>query len=110
MTNFAALLIIVACRGDACLSEPVSVVSYHSSADCRAALASEVARARRLTPFVYGDCVPIDPALLAGRKEIRRQMNARNLSAALSALRNQSDGAFIASSGDTSGGVVSLAQ
>jgi hypothetical protein len=86
MNSFAALMVIIACHSDGsgCINEPVAVISYHTSGDCLAAMPQEVKKVQRLAKVVYGDCVPVDPALLAGKPEIRRSMDPQRLAAALS--------------------------
>lgn len=110
MTSFAALMIIVACHAEssACVREPVAVISYHDSKACRDALPGELVRAKRLTRLVYGDCVPVDPSLLAGREEIRRAMGPGEVSAALSALRAQQSEELIARPSRPNRGLASL--
>lgn len=86
MNSFAALMVIVACHSDAssCVEEPVAVISYADSKACRSALPGELVKAKRLAKIVYGDCVPVDPALLAGKPEIRKTIDPTRLAQALS--------------------------
>ncbi|GEO86201.1 MULTISPECIES: hypothetical protein [Alphaproteobacteria] len=80
MNTLAALMVLVACHPQTttCLEEPVAVISYDTSAGCRAALPREMEKARRMAGLIYGDCVPVDPELLAGR-EIRRAIDPAKL-------------------------------
>ena len=82
MNTLAALMVLVACHPQqtSCLDEPVAVISYASGAECRAALPSEMDKARRMAKLIYGDCVPVNAELLAGR-EIRRTIDPVKLSA-----------------------------
>ncbi|KPF46174.1 hypothetical protein IP76_04480 [Rhizobium sp. AAP43] len=82
MNSMAALLVIVACHSQdtSCLDEPVSVVSYDSVTQCFMALPKELDQARKLTNIVYGDCVPVDAELVAG-KSIRQTINPNRLTA-----------------------------
>lgn len=82
MNSLAALLVIVACHSQdtSCLDEPVSVVSHSTLTECFAALPRELQRARKLTDVVYGDCVPVDAELVAG-KEIRKSIAPERLMA-----------------------------
>ena len=81
MNTLAALMVLVACHPQqtSCLEEPVAVISYDSSAECRAALPVEMDKARRMAKLVYGDCVPVNAELLAGR-QIRRTIDPVKLS------------------------------
>lgn len=81
MNTLAALMVLVACHSEqtTCLEEPVAVISYQTGAECRAALPREMQRAQRLTGVIYGDCVPVDAELLAGR-EIRKTIDPVKLS------------------------------
>lgn len=76
MNTLAALMVLVAChpQQSSCLEEPVAVISYSSGAGCRAALPSEMEKARKMAGLIYGDCVPVDADLLAGR-EIRQTID-----------------------------------
>ena len=69
MNTLAALMVIVACHSQdtSCLEEPVAVISYETGQACRTALPQQMRRAERLTGVVYGDCVPVDAELVAGR-------------------------------------------
>lgn len=99
MTSFAALMVIVACHANAssCIREPVAVVSFHDTKICRAALPSEIAKAKRLAPVIYGDCVPVDPQLLAGKPDIRKVIDPQRLAEALSSrTRGSSATAYVA--------------
>lgn len=91
MNSFAALMVIIACQtdGSACVKEPVAVISFNDTAICRAALPQQVEKARRLASVVYGDCIPVDPALLAGRPEIHKAIDPKKLAAALSSDPSQ---------------------
>lgn len=82
MNTLAALMVLVACHPEqtTCLEEPVAVISYDTSADCRAALPREMDRARKLAGLIYGNCVPVNAELLAGR-QIRRTIDPVKLSA-----------------------------
>jgi hypothetical protein len=82
MNTLAALMVLVACHPEQtnCLEEPVVVISYDSSAECRAALPREMDKARRLADLIYGDCVPVDADLLAGR-QIHQTIDPVKLSA-----------------------------
>ncbi len=82
MNTLAALMVLVACHPQqtSCLEEPVAVISYASGAECRAALPSEMDRARRMAKLIYGDCVPVNAELLAGR-QIHRTIDPVKLSA-----------------------------
>ena len=82
MNTLAALMVLVACHPEqtTCLEEPVAVISYDTSADCRAALSREMDKARRLADLIYGDCVPVDADLLAGR-QIHQTIDPVKLSA-----------------------------
>lgn len=82
MNTLAALMVLVACHPEqtTCLEEPVAVISYDTSADCRAALPREMDRARQLTGLIYGNCVPVNAELLAGR-QIRQMIDPVKLSA-----------------------------
>lgn len=83
MMSFAAVMVLVACPSDqtACIQEPVVVISYADSKACRADLDREVSKAGRYAALIYGDCIPVDPALLAGRMAIRQEMSAERLAA-----------------------------
>lgn len=82
MNTLAALMVLVACHPEqtTCLEEPVAVISYDTSADCRAALPREMEKARQLAGLIYGDCVPVNAELLAGR-QIRQTIDPVKLSA-----------------------------
>lgn len=82
MNTLAALMVLVACHSEqtTCLDEPVAVISYRSGTECRAALPREMEKARRMADVIYGDCVPVNAELLAGR-EIRRTIDPVRLSA-----------------------------
>ncbi|MCA1969542.1 MAG: hypothetical protein LDL42_10445 [Rhizobium sp.] len=82
MNTLAALMVLVACHPEqtTCLEEPVAVISYDTSADCRAALPREMDKARQLAGLIYGDCVPVNAELLAGR-QIRQTIDPVKLSA-----------------------------
>lgn len=82
MNSLAALLVIVACHSQdtSCLEEPVSVVSHSTLEECFSALPEELERARALTAVVYGDCVPVDPDLVADR-QIRKSIAPERLMA-----------------------------
>lgn len=82
MNTLAALMVLVACHPEqtTCLEEPVAVISYNTSADCRAALPREMEKARQLAGLIYGDCVPVSAELLAGR-QIRQTIDPVKLSA-----------------------------
>lgn len=88
MNSFAALMVIIACHADGlgCVDEPLSVISYNSAAECQVAMPRELKKARRLAKFVYGDCVPVDPVLLAGKPEIRRSIDPQRLATVLSGV------------------------
>eukprot|EP01035_Chromulina_nebulosa_P016242 gene16242-21522_t len=80
MSTLAALLVIIACHADdaRCLDEPVAVISYESRISCQAQLQVEMDKAEQIAKVVYGDCIPVDPALLAGRA-IRQSIDPRAL-------------------------------
>lgn len=82
MNTMAALLVIVACHSQntSCLDEPVSVVSYDDVTQCFLALPKELDQARLVTSVVYGDCVPVDAELVAG-KHIRQTIDHSRLTA-----------------------------
>ncbi len=69
MNTLAALMVIVACHSQdtTCLEEPVAVISYETGEACRTALPQQMRDAERLAGVVYGDCVPVDAELVAGR-------------------------------------------
>lgn len=81
MNTLAALMVLVACHSEqtTCLEEPVAVISYQSGNECRAALPREMQKAQRLTGVIYGDCVPVNAELLAGR-HIRQSIDPVKLS------------------------------
>ncbi|MCM2475993.1 hypothetical protein HGO38_21185 [Rhizobium sp. CG5] len=83
MMSFAAIMVLVACQSDqaSCVQEPVVVISYVDSKACRADLDHEIRKAERLAALIYGDCIPVDPYLLAGRVAIRQEMSAEKLAA-----------------------------
>lgn len=83
MMSFAAVMVLVACQSDqtTCIQEPVVVISYADSKACRADLDREVRKAEKFAALIYGDCIPVDPALLAGRTAIRQEMSAEKLAA-----------------------------
>lgn len=85
MSTLAALLVLVACHPDEghCMKEPVAVASFVSRASCMAALPKELKKARRLTPVIYADCVPVQAELLAGRAPIRQRIEPQRLAALL---------------------------
>ena len=78
MNSFAALLIIVACptSQDACVEKPVTVISYDRAADCKSALPKEIHRVKAFVDNVYGDCIPVNPSLLAERGHVDRRLEA----------------------------------
>lgn len=82
MNTLAALMVLVACHPQqtSCLEEPVAVISYASGTECRTALPSEMDKARRMATLIYGDCVPVNAELLAGR-QIRRTIDPVKLAA-----------------------------
>lgn len=77
MDTFAALMILVACHPETttCLDEPVAVISYQSTDECRAAMPKEIEQAQELAEIIYGNCVPVDPELLAGRPQIHQTID-----------------------------------
>ncbi|WP_113424397.1 hypothetical protein [Rhizobium cremeum] len=81
MDTLAALMVLIACPPDTarCLEEPIAVVSYHSTQECRLALPGETAKAEKLARIIYGNCIPVDPALLAGRPQINRTIDPARL-------------------------------
>lgn len=81
--SFAAVMILIACQADqtTCIQEPVVVISYSDSKACRADLDREMRKLENFSALIYGDCVPVDPALLAGRTAIRQEMSADRLAA-----------------------------
>ncbi len=89
MSTLAALMILIACPADgsACVQEPVSVISYGDTGSCRTALSGALARAKRSDVHMYGDCIPVDPALLAGKPGVSRSMTPDEITAALSTGR-----------------------
>lgn len=90
MGIFSALMVIVAChaQGADCVNEPLLVRSFEYSDQCRAALDRELAKARRADFLVYGDCVPVEAALLAGRGPIERVIDPRTLAGEAATARN----------------------
>lgn len=82
MNTMAALMVIVACHPQdaTCLEEPVAVISYQSDDACFASLSKELARAKTMAQLVYGDCVPVDADLVAG-KTIRQEIDPVKLAA-----------------------------
>lgn len=81
MSTLAALMVLVACHPDEgrCMKEPVAVASFDSRSACMAALPRELRKARRLTPVIYADCIPVQAGLLAGRTPIRQRIEPRRL-------------------------------
>lgn len=77
MDTLAALMILVACHPETttCLDEPVAVISYQSTDECRTAMPGEIERAEKLAEIIYGNCVPVDPQLLAGRPQIHQTID-----------------------------------
>ncbi|SMD01578.1 hypothetical protein [Rhizobium sp. RU36D] len=101
MDSFAALMVIIACHADGsgCINEPLSVASYKSPSECQRAMPKEVQKAKQFAQFVYGDCIPVDPALLAGKPEIRRSIDPQKLAGALTE-RPARETAFASPRGD----------
>lgn len=83
MSTLAALMVLVACHAEnaSCMQEPVAVVSFESRAACQTALPEEIRKAQKLTSLIYGDCIPVQPELLAGRAPIRRSIEPDKLTA-----------------------------
>ncbi|MGX5664435.1 hypothetical protein G6N76_22705 [Rhizobium daejeonense] len=81
MDTLAALMILVACHPETsnCLDEPVAVISYQSTDECRAAMPGEIERAEKLARLIYGNCVPVDPELLVGRPQIHQVIEPEKL-------------------------------
>ncbi len=63
------------------MKEPVAVASFGNRASCMAALPRELKKARRMTPVVYADCIPVQAELLAGRAPIRQRIEPQRLAA-----------------------------
>ena len=80
MSTLAALMVIVACHPEnvSCLEQPFLVASYADTASCQASLPAEMMEAKNVVEVAYGDCVPVDPNLLAGRM-IYRSIDPRLL-------------------------------
>lgn len=80
MNTLAALMVIVACHAQdtSCLEEPVAVISYETGQACRGALPQQMRKAERLAGVVYGDCIPVDAELVAGR-DIHRSIDPAKL-------------------------------
>ncbi|EHS53332.1 hypothetical protein PDO_4262 [Rhizobium sp. PDO1-076] len=80
MNTLAALMVIVACHSQdtSCLEEPVAVISYETGQACRTALPQQMRQAERLAGIVYGDCIPVDAELVAGR-DIHRSIDPAKL-------------------------------
>lgn len=92
MSTLAALLVIIACHTEDahCLEEPVTVISYESRISCEVALPVELDKAKLIAKVAYGDCIPVDPALLAGRS-IRKSIDPQALAALDETLGSISD-------------------
>ncbi|MDQ0456301.1 hypothetical protein [Rhizobium paknamense] len=67
MISFAAIMVVVACHPEqsSCVKEPVAVISYTNSAECRAALPDRLKALESYSLKMYGDCVPVAPDAIA---------------------------------------------
>ncbi|RCW20014.1 hypothetical protein DFR48_11619 [Ciceribacter lividus] len=85
MSTLAALMVLVACHPDEgrCMKEPVAVFSFDSRSACMAALPGELRKARRLTPVIHADCIPVQADLIAGRTPILQRIEPKRLAALL---------------------------
>ncbi|MNL41491.1 hypothetical protein D3C87_1639010 [compost metagenome] len=83
-------------------------MSFHDTNICRAALPQELEKAQRLAKVVYGDCVPVDPALLAGKPEIRQSIDPARLAAVLSTARSGQTASAFAEVDNGRSGLASL--
>lgn len=72
MGNFIAILILVACPvgRSVCIQQPVRIVSYDSSMECRENRDMEVRKASRPGFEILGDCNTFSGALLAGKAHL----------------------------------------
>lgn len=72
MGNFIAILILVACPvgSSVCIQQPVRVVSYDSSTECRENRDMEVRKASRPGYEILGECNAFNGALLAGKAHL----------------------------------------
>ncbi|QLF68380.1 hypothetical protein FE840_001775 [Peteryoungia desertarenae] len=92
MSALAALMVLVACHAEdtTCLEQPFLVASYVDADSCRAVLPSKIREARKVVDVVYGDCVPVDPELLAGRS-IYRSIDPQALAQLEEPIRGDAD-------------------
>ncbi|WP_027489050.1 hypothetical protein [Allorhizobium undicola] len=82
MIGFAAIMVVVAChpQQSSCAKEPVAVISYESSAACRAQLPARLKALEAFSLKIYGDCVPVSAEAMAGR-QLQKVMSDRQLQA-----------------------------
>lgn len=81
MGEFVAILILVACPvgTSTCIKEPVRVVSYDSSLECKANKEEEIRKAARPGFEIIGDCNAFNRNLLTGHIHLNVTRNIETM-------------------------------